>query len=90
MSRKVTKIPQIQQDTPIDAQQLRVAAYCRVSTRHEEQYHSLEAQISYYTNYILRNPNWRFAAVYSDLHPVLVLISAPAIKSSSETAPKER
>lgn len=59
MSRKVTKIPQIQQDTPIEARQLRVAAYCRVSTRHEEQYHSLEAQISYYTNYIQRNPNWK-------------------------------
>ena len=30
-----------------EGQKLRVAAYCRVSTRHEEQYHSLEAQISY-------------------------------------------
>lgn len=67
MSRKVTKIPQIQQDIPIEARQLRVAAYCRVSTRHEEQYHSLEAQISYYTNYIRRNPNWKFVAVYSDI-----------------------
>ena len=47
--------------------QLRVAAYCRVSTRHEGQYHSLEAQISYYTNYIQRNPNWKFAAVDSDI-----------------------
>lgn len=67
MSKKVTKIPQIQQDIPIEARQLRVAAYCRVSTRHEEQYHSLEAQISYYTNYIQRNPNWKFVAVYSDI-----------------------
>ncbi len=67
MSGKVTKIPQIQQDTPIKARQLQVAAYCRVSTRHEEQYHSLEAQISYYTNYIPRNPNWGFVAVYSDI-----------------------
>ena len=67
MSRKVTKIPQIQQDIPIEARQLRVAAYCRVSTRHEEQYHSLEAQISYYTNYIQRNPNWKFVAVYSNI-----------------------
>ena len=67
MSRKVTKIPQIQQDILIEARELRVAAYCRVSTRHEEQYHSLKTQISYYTNYIQRNPNWKFVAVYSDI-----------------------
>ena len=47
--------------------QLRVAAYCRVSTRHEEQCHSLETQIAYYTDYIKRNPNWEFVAVYSDI-----------------------
>lgn len=28
--------------------------------------HSLEAQIIYYTDYIERNPNWEFVAVYSD------------------------
>lgn len=48
MSRKVIKIPQAKQNAPIGTQQLRVAAYCRVSTRHEEQYHSLEAQIAYH------------------------------------------
>ena len=67
MSRKVLKIPQAKQNAPIENQQLRVAAYCRVSTRHEEQYHSLEAQITYYTNYIKHNPNWEFVAVYSDV-----------------------
>ena len=67
MSRKVTKIPQARQYIPIEDQRVRVAAYCRVSTRHEEQRHSLEAQIAYYTNYIKRNPNWEFVAVYSDI-----------------------
>lgn len=67
MSRKVTKIPQIKQDVPIEAQRLQIAAYCRVSARHEEQCHSLEAQIAYYTNYIQRNPNWGFVDVYSDI-----------------------
>lgn len=67
MSRKVIKIPQANQNASIETQQLRVAAYCRVSTRHEEQYHSLEAQITYYTNYIKRNPNWKFVAAYSDV-----------------------
>ena len=67
MSKKVTKNPQIKQDVPIEAQRLQIAAYCRVSARHEEQCHSLEAQIAYYTNYIQRNPNWGFVAVYSDI-----------------------
>ncbi len=67
MSRKVTEIPQRKRDVPIEVRRLRVAAYCRVSTRHEEQRHSLEAQIAYYTNFIKRNPNWKFVAVYSDV-----------------------
>ena len=67
MSRKVTEIPQTERDVPIEIRRLRVAAFCRVSTRHEEQRHSLEAQISYYTNYIKRDPNWEFVAVYSDI-----------------------
>ena len=58
MSRKVTEIPQTKRDVPIEVQRLRVAVYCRVSTRHEEQRHSLEAQIAYYTDYIKRNPNY--------------------------------
>ena len=36
----------------------KVAAYARVSTDFEEQLTSYEAQISYYTNYIQRNPDW--------------------------------
>ena len=45
---------------------LRVAAYCRVSTDEEEQLNSYEAQISYYTEYIAKNPKWRFAGIYAD------------------------
>ena len=44
--------------------QLRVAAYCRVSTDHEEQQSSLKNQIEFYTEYIQRNPYWRIVAVY--------------------------
>lgn len=69
MSRKMTEIPQTKRDVPVEVQRLRVAAYCRVSTCHEEQRHSLEAQIAYYTNYIKRSPNWEFVAVYSDVAP---------------------
>ena len=48
------------------SRQLRVAAYCRVSTPYEEQQKSLEKQIEYFTQYIKRNPFWRFVAVYAD------------------------
>ena len=65
MPRNVTRIPEAQR-IPVKGQQLRVAAYCRVSTIHEEQQQSLEAQISYYTNYIQNHPNWVLVAVYSD------------------------
>ena len=50
MPRNVTRIPETQR-IPVKGQQRRVVAYCRVSTKHEEQQQSLEAQIDYYTNY---------------------------------------
>ena len=66
MSGYVIEIPQEKTDENMLARQLRVAAYCRVSTTHEEQMHSLDAQIRYYTQYIQQNPRWKFVAVYAD------------------------
>ena len=65
MPKNVIRIPETQR-IPVKRQQLLVAAYCRVSTKHEEQQQSLEAQIDYYTNYIQSHPNWVLVAVYSD------------------------
>lgn len=45
---------------------IRVAAYCRVSTKRTEQEDSLEVQEAAYTSYILSNPEWLFAGLYSD------------------------
>lgn len=45
---------------------LRVAAYCRVSTKLEQQEGSYEAQIAYYTEKINSNPNWKLAGIYAD------------------------
>lgn len=45
---------------------LRVAAYARVSTDHEEQQSSFDAQVDYYTNLIGENPQWEFVNVYTD------------------------
>ena len=46
--------------------QARVAAYCRVSTEEEEQQSSYEAQMSYYTDKIKKNPNWQLAGIFAD------------------------
>ena len=46
--------------------QLRVAAYCRVSTKDEEQLTSYEAQQTYYTDMIMQNPNWTMAGIFAD------------------------
>jgi len=46
--------------------QLRVAAYCRVSTDDEEQLTSYEAQQNYYTDKIMTNPDWTMAGIFAD------------------------
>ena len=66
MPRKVTMILEAAQQAPSKNKPLRVAAYCRVSTKHEEQQHSLATQISYYTDYIQNHLNWVLVGVYSD------------------------
>ena len=47
-------------------QQLRVAAYCRVSTEQEEQQNSYQVQISYYTDLINRKKEWTLVKVFAD------------------------
>ena len=49
-----------------DAKQLRVAAYCRVSTDTAEQLESLENQREHYQKYISNQPNWQLAKIYYD------------------------
>ena len=44
--------------------QLRVAAYCRVSTK-EDQANSYEAQKESYTDKIMSNPVWTMAGVFA-------------------------
>ena len=46
--------------------QLRVAAYCRVSTDDEEQLTSYEAQQNYYTDKIMTNQEWTIAGIFAD------------------------
>ena len=45
---------------------LRVAAYCRVSTKQEEQLHSYETQVKHYTERIQAENGWILEGIYAD------------------------
>ena len=65
--RTVTIIPaKPQMNRQAMKRQLNVAAYCRVSTEEEEQQSSYEAQCTYYTDKIMRNPEWNMAGIFAD------------------------
>ncbi len=46
--------------------QIRVAAYCRVSTEMEEQQNSYQVQIEYYTDLIHSKKEWSLAGIFAD------------------------
>lgn len=66
--REIIIIPAEEQSPLQNAmrRQLQVAAYCRVSTEQDEQLMSYDAQNTYYTDMIMRNPEWKFAGVFGD------------------------
>ena len=57
--------PELMQTTSVK-KQLRVAAYCRVSTKEEEQASSYETQCEYYTDKIMSNKEWTMAGIFAD------------------------
>ena len=57
--------PELAQEAAVK-RQLRVAAYCRVSTEEEEQASSYEAQCQYYTDKIMSNKEWTMAGIFAD------------------------
>lgn len=68
--KKVTTIPATLtrfSSSPIaEKKKRKVAGYARVSTDHDDQFTSYEAQIDYYTNYIKARDDWEFVKVYTD------------------------
>lgn len=65
---KVIIIP-AKEESPQDQEKkknLRVAAYCRVSTKKDEQLNSYENQKAYYTEKIMANPEWTMADIFAD------------------------
>ena len=70
MARNITVIPaksrnELQGKSRTE-KKLKVAAYCRVSTDQEDQLHSFDAQVDYYTRYISDHPNYEMAGIYAD------------------------
>ena len=51
---------------PEGGRKKRVAAYARVSMDTEQLHHSLNAQVSYFRDKILANPEWEFVEVYCE------------------------
>lgn len=69
LQRKVNYIaPTLNTETESETayRQIRVAAYCRVSTQMEEQLNSYEVQVKHYTDKINSEPKWSFAGIYAD------------------------
>ena len=70
MARKITFIPanqtQIEGNLASQIKKIRMAAYCRVSTNHEDQQLSYENQVRFYTDYISNDPKFELANIYAD------------------------
>lgn len=67
--KKVTMIPErkdIRSELKKSYEQMRVCAYCRVSTKQDEQLNSYEVQKRYYTDRINREPKWKLVEIFAD------------------------
>ena len=64
----------------------RVAAYCRVSTDHEDQANSFESQQRYFRQYIERNPDWELYEIFADAAVIIGLKTLRLKKSQKHAA----
>lgn len=62
----MNRYERMQEDWKLRAEKRRFAAYCRVSTDHEDQANSFESQQQYFRQYIERNPDWELYEIYAD------------------------
>ena len=63
---RVTKIYNPEEKQAEEKKLLRVAAYCRVSTKSDEQHLSYETQVAVYSEKIRVEPGWTMAGIYAD------------------------
>ncbi len=66
VDKKIIFIPADFPSNNSKKQHLRVAAYCRVSTKREEQESSLKIQIEHFRNLIADNPEWSNVGIYAE------------------------
>jgi len=64
--RSIRKIDSIYRIGPTIPSQLKVAAYCRVSSVNDEQMGSLDFQQKYYRELIDKNEQWELVGIYAD------------------------
>lgn len=79
---KITKIYHPEEHRRAKQNVLRVAAYCRVSTKFEEQEESFETQQAVYTDKINNQEGWEMAGIYAEEER-----SYPAQKLTMRTIP---
>lgn len=88
--QKTIKSSSAQIDLPIELQHLRVAAYCRVSTKQEEQSSSIELQGQHYAQWISENPNWENAGVFSERATGLNLQERPEFRKMIKSCQEKK
>lgn len=65
--RNIKKVTKIDERTSLpDKSKTRVAAYCRVSTKSDEQLVSLDTQRAHYEEYIKSNDEWEYVGIFYD------------------------
>ena len=70
----------INENIKLNYRPLRVAAYCRVSTKQEEQLNSYENQVEHYTHRINSEKDWQLEGIYADKG-----ISGTSVKKRDES-----
>ncbi len=73
-----------------DRRALRVAAYCRVSTKQPDQYGSLEHQRAYFERFIEDTPDWELVKIYSDTGSGLRTKNRPGYQAMVRDGGKHR
>lgn len=69
----MNRYERMNQERKIVDMRKRVAAYCRVSTDHEDQANSFESQQRYFRQYIERNPDWELYEIFADAAVIIGL-----------------
>ena len=67
--KRVVELPEVadlQKEINKEFRQKRVLAYCRVSTKQEEQLNSYETQRAAYIDKINKNPDWKLVRIFAD------------------------